>query len=501
MSSPSTPTRICRARIGAALPVLVPHPDLTAPRTGYPLAKDVVRYSGEPIAMVVATDRYVAEDAAERILVSYEPLPPVVGLENAAAAERLVYPDVPGNLAAHMVQESGDARQAIDAAPHRLQFRLDIERSASTPLEGRGVYARWDAMDGSMRVCSSTQLPVSLRNAIASRLDLPLKKVEVIAPDIGGGFGTKLNHPWPEEVLLPWAARLIGKPLKWVDDRREMFIASSSERAQIHFVDVGFDDQGHVLGLSVRFLHETGAYTPYGIIVPIITMSQLPGPYRIPNYRVEFDCLYTNTVIVTPYRGAGRPQAAFAMERTMDRIAEFLGADRAEVRAANFVQPAEMPYDTGLIFQDGRPAIYDSGDFPSSLKLVTETIGWRDFPAGRRRRRRKAGGSGSASPATWRGPEWALRGRPRRDRAQRPDSRFDRTVLPGAGAPDDARADRRGRTRGADRRHRGDHRRHAPLRLRGRHVRVPHRRDERQRRGARRPQGAGQGAPHRRRGA
>ncbi len=368
-------------KIGAALPVLVPHPDLTAPRTGYPLAKDVVRYSGEPIAMVVATDRYVAEDATERISVSYEPLPPVVGLENAAAAERLVYPDVPGNVAAHMVQDVGDARQAIDAAPHRLQFRLDIERSAATPLEGRGVYARWDAKDGSMRVCSSTQLPVSLRNAIASRLDLPLRKVEVIAPDIGGGFGTKLNHPWPEEVLLPWAARLIGKPLKWVDDRREMFIASSSERAQIHYVEVGFDDQGRVLGLSVRFLHENGAYTPYGIIVPIITMSQLPGPYRIPNYRVEFDCLYTNTVIVTPYRGAGRPQAAFAMERTMDRIAESLGADRADVRAANFVQPAEMPYDTGLIFQDGRPAIYDSGDFPSSLKLVTEAIGWRDFPA------------------------------------------------------------------------------------------------------------------------
>ncbi len=369
------------ARIGAPLPVLVPHPDLTAPRTGYPLAKDVIRYAGEPVAMVVATDRYVAEDAAERILISYEPLPPVVGLENAAAAERLVYPDVPGNVAAHMVQESGDARQAIDAAPHRLQLRFDIERSASVPLEGRGVYARWDGRDGSMRVCSSTQLPVSLRNAIASRLDLPLKKVEVIAPDIGGGFGTKLNHPWPEEVLLPWAARLLGKPLKWVDDRREMFIASSSERAQIHFVEVGFDDEGRVLGLSVRFLHETGAYTPYGIIVPIITMSQLPGPYRIPNYRVEFDCLYTNTVIVTPYRGAGRPQAAFAMERTMDRIAGFLGTDRAEVRAANFVQPSDMPYDTGLIFQDGRPAIYDSGDFPSALKMITEMIGWRDFPA------------------------------------------------------------------------------------------------------------------------
>jgi carbon-monoxide dehydrogenase large subunit len=377
------------AKVGARLPVLVPHPDLTAPRTGYPLAKDVVRYSGEPVAMVVATDRYVAEDAAERILVSYDPLPPVVGLENAAKAERLVHPDVPGNVAASMVQEAGDARRAIDAAPHQLKLRFDIERSASAPLEGRGVYARWDASDGSMRVYSSTQLPVSLRNAIASRLDLPLRKVEVIAPDIGGGFGTKLNHPWPEEVLLPWAARLLGKPLKWVDDRREMFIASSSERAQIHFIEVGFDEHGQILGLSVRFLHETGAYTPYGIIVPIITATQLPGPYRIPNYRVEFDCLYTNTVIVTPYRGAGRPQAVFAMERTMDRIAEFLHRDRAEVRAANFVQPADMPYDTGLIFQDGRPAVYDSGDYPAALRMLTEMIGWKDFAARKARAARE----------------------------------------------------------------------------------------------------------------
>jgi carbon-monoxide dehydrogenase large subunit len=367
-------------RVGAALPVLIPHPDLFAPRTGHPLVRDVARYLGEPVVMVVATDRYVAEDAADLVDVTWEPLPPVIGLENAERAEHLVHPDVPGNVAAHSVQEAGNAARAIAAAPHRLRFRLDIERSAATPLEGRAVYARWDAEDGRMHVWSSTQLPVSLRGALAARLDLPLTSVEVVAPDSGGGFGMKLNHPWPEEVLVPWAARLLGRPVKFVDDRRETFTSSSSERAQVHHVDVGFDGEGRILGLSVRFLHENGAHTPYGIVVPIITATQLPGPYRLPDYRVEFTALYTHTVMVTPYRGAGRPQGVFAMERTVDRIAAFLGKDRTEVRAVNLVRPEDMPWDTGLIFQDGRPAIYDSGDYPALLTMLKGLIGWDDFP-------------------------------------------------------------------------------------------------------------------------
>jgi carbon-monoxide dehydrogenase large subunit len=369
------------ARIGARLPVLIPHPDLLAPRTGRPLVKDVARYLGEPVVMVVARDRYVAEDAVDLIDVSYEALPAVVGLENAERAEHLVHPDVPGNIAATSVQEVGHAARAIKAAPHHLTLRLEIERSASTPLEGRAVFARWDADDESMRVYSSTQLPASLRGALAARLDLPLRRVEVIAPDTGGGFGMKLNHPWPEEVLVPWAARELRHPVKFVDDRRETFMASSSERAQIHDVEVGFDDEGRILGLSVKFLHENGAYTPYGIIVPIITATQLPGMYKLPDYRVEFTCLYTNTVIVTPYRGAGRPQAVFVMERTIDRIAAFLRRDRTVVRAVNLIHPEEMPYDVGLIFQDGRPTTYDSGDFPATLQRCKDMVGWDEFPA------------------------------------------------------------------------------------------------------------------------
>jgi CO/xanthine dehydrogenase Mo-binding subunit len=368
-------------RIGARLPLLIPHPCLSAPRTGYPLARDVVHHVGEPVVMVVAADRYAAEDAVELISVSYEALPAVVGTENALTAEHAAHEDVPDNVAARMVQEAGDAAAAIEAAPHTLDLRWDITRSCSSPLEGRAVHARWDAADQSMRVYTSSQLPTSVRAALASRLDLALNKVEVIAPDVGGGFGTKLNHPTPEEILVSWTARLLGHPVKWTEDRREHFISSSHEREQVHFVRVGFDDDGRILGLSVRFLHDTGAYTPYGIIVPIITATQLPGPYKLPNYRVEFTVLFTNTVIVTPYRGAGRPQGVWCIERTMDRIARYLGKDRTEVRRANLVQPEDMPWDTGLIFQDGRPAVYDSGDFPASLRMIKDLIGWDDFPA------------------------------------------------------------------------------------------------------------------------
>ncbi|GHH64452.1 dehydrogenase/oxidase [Streptosporangium violaceochromogenes] len=372
------------ASLAEPLPLLIPHPALTHGRTARPLARDVVRHVGEPVVMVVARDRYLAEDACALIRVDYEVLRPVIGPERAAGSRRLVHDDVPGNVGAHLVQEvpsaaGTGAREAIGAAPHTLAFRLDIERSASMPLEGRGVCARWDADDGSLRVYSSTQTSTSVRMAVAAKLGLPLPKVEVIAPDVGGGFGVKVMHPWPEEVLVPWAAVRLGREVKWTEDRREHFVSSAHERAQVQFVRVGFDGEGRVLGLEVTILHDHGAYTPYGIIVPIITSTQLLGPYKIGAYRVEFSSVYTNTVQVTPYRGAGRPQGVFCMERTMDRIARHLGIDRTAVREANLIQPGEFPYDQGMTFQDGRPLIYDSGDYPRSLRMLRELIGWDSF--------------------------------------------------------------------------------------------------------------------------
>jgi carbon-monoxide dehydrogenase large subunit len=366
-------------RVGEPLPLLIPHPALTHGRTAYPLADSVVNYVGEPVVMVIATDRYLAEDAAGRIVVTYRPLPPVVGLDAARAAEHLVHPDVPGNVAGHLVQSNGDAAAAIAAAPHTLELGLTIERSASTPLEGRGVLARWDTEARRMRIWTSTQTSTGVRAAVAAKLDLALADVDVITPDVGGGFGVKIVHPWPEEVLVPWASRLLGRPVKFTEDRREHFIASAHERGQQHQVRVGFDGEGRILGLDVRFWHDNGAYIPYGLIVPIITSTQLLGPYKPGAYRVEFWSLYTNTVIVTPYRGAGRPQGAFVMERTMDAVAAALRLDRTVVRERNFITPQEMPYDHGLIFQDGRPLIYDSGDYPASLAKLKALIGWDSF--------------------------------------------------------------------------------------------------------------------------
>jgi CO/xanthine dehydrogenase Mo-binding subunit len=368
-------------RMGEPLPLLIPHPSLRAARTGFPLANGIVRHVGEAVAMVVAADRYAAEDAVERIRVTWEALPAVVGLAAAREAAHAVHPDVADNVAAHMVQEVGDAPAAIEAAQYSLSLQLHVERSASTPLEGKGVYARWDADDRSLRVYSSTQTSTSLRFALAAKLAIPVDRVEVVTPDVGGGFGVKIMHPWPEEVLVPWAAIRLGREVKWTEDRREHFISSAHERAQEHTVRVGFDDQGRILGLDVRFLHDNGAYTPYGIIVPIITSTQLLGPYKLGSYRVEFHSLYTNTVIVTPYRGAGRVHACFVMERVMDAIADQVGADRAVVRQRNMIRPEEMPYDQGLMFQDGRPLIYDTGDFPTSLRKALDLVDWDGFAA------------------------------------------------------------------------------------------------------------------------
>ena len=361
------------------LPVLIPHPSLHAPRTGYALAKDTVNHVGEPIVMVVAENRYLAEDAAARITIDYQLLPPVVGIAAARRAEHAVHDDIPDNIAAHLVQQVGDVDSAMATAPRRLDFDLAISRSCSMPLEGKAVHARWDPDDRSLRVYSSTQAATSVRAAIAAKLGLPLPKVEVIAPDVGGGFGVKIMHPWPEEIVVPMAAMRLGRPVKWTEDRREHFISSAHERGQEQHISVGFDDQGRILALDVTFWHDNGAYTPYGIICPIVTSTQLLGPYKPGAYRVEFHSVYTTTVIVTPYRGAGRPQGVFTMERTMDRIAETLGLDRTAVRAANFIQPDEFPFDHHMTFQDGRPLIYDSGNYPAQLEMIKGMIGWADF--------------------------------------------------------------------------------------------------------------------------
>jgi N-methylhydantoinase B/oxoprolinase/acetone carboxylase alpha subunit len=216
------------------LPLLIPHPALSHGRTQHILAKDEVNYVGEAVVMVVAVDRYVAEDVAERITVEYEPMPAVVGIENARAAAQLVREDVPGNVAANVVQQVGDAEAAIDAAPHVLELDLSIERSAATPMEGRGVLARWDTDSGRLRIWSSTQSSTGVRAAVASKLGLDLVNVTVITPDVGGGFGVKIVHPWPEEVMVAWAARRLERPVKFIEDRREHFISAAERTTETY---------------------------------------------------------------------------------------------------------------------------------------------------------------------------------------------------------------------------------------------------------------------------
>jgi aerobic carbon-monoxide dehydrogenase large subunit len=368
-------------------PLLIPHPGLTHPRTQLPLARDEVRYVGELVAFVVADDRYVAEDAAALVAVEYEPLPAVTDLEATRAdGSPRVHADVPGNRAGRVVQQVGDPDGAFARAAHVFRERLRIERSGGSPIETRGVVADYDPRAGALRAWISTQAPLPIKNGLARMLGLPEFRVEVIAPDVGGGFGTKIMLFYPEEILVPCAAIRLGRPVTWIEDRLEHLVSASQERGQLHDVEVAVDAEGRILALRDRFLHDAGAYTPYGIVVPLITASQLPGPYRLRHYAVEFEAIYTNKVMVTPYRGAGRPHGAFVMERTIGRIARELGLEPAEVRRRNFIQPSEMPWDVGITFQDGGPTRYDSGDYPAGLEAALARIDLDDF------RRRQAAG-------------------------------------------------------------------------------------------------------------
>lgn len=362
------------------LPLLIPNPHLTEPRTQVALAADYVHFVGEAVAMVVATSRYAAEDAAELVEVTYEPLPAVVGPLAAFDGDDLAHADMTDNVAAHFVQEHGDVEAAMSVAPRTLVHRFWVERSAATPIECRGVVAIPDEF-GHLLVYDTSQAPTTIKAGLSTYLNLAEHEVDVVAPDVGGGFGVKLPVFYPEEILVPWAARRLGTPVKFIEDRVEHFVSSNHERAQWHEVRVGFDEEGCILALHDRFIHDAGAYCPYGIIIPIVTASRLPGPYKLPNYGSEMHVVYTNTVPVTPYRGAGMPQGGFVMERVLDLIAGDLGIDRAEVRVRNFIQPDEFPYVVGLMDEDGLTTTYDSGDYPAGLEVLLEAIDYEGFAA------------------------------------------------------------------------------------------------------------------------
>ncbi|MBI2200632.1 MAG: xanthine dehydrogenase family protein molybdopterin-binding subunit, partial [Armatimonadetes bacterium] len=376
--------------IAGPLPKLIPHPSLIHHKTQYALAPDTVRHVGEPIAFVVAENRYVAEDALDLIDVEYDPLPPVVDLEQAAQpGAPLVHEDMGTNVCAQYAQRVGNVEEAFSKAAHVFTDRFVVDRGAAVPIECRGVVAVWDEKTRQLTVWDSTQAPIPIRNGLARLLELPQANVRVIAPDVGGGFGPKIMMFYPEEVLVPYAAMQLDRPVKWIEDRRENFVAMNQERLQIHDAAIAVDRDGRILGVKTVFLYDSGAYIPYGLTVPIVASTTLPGPYKIPNYHCEFKAVFTNKTIVSPYRGAGRPHGVFVMERLMDRVARELGIDRVEVRRRNFIRPEEFPYDVGLIYQDNAPLIYDSGNYPALLDRALQMIGYDRWPQARERYRRE----------------------------------------------------------------------------------------------------------------
>jgi carbon-monoxide dehydrogenase large subunit len=316
--------------------------------------------------------------------VEYEPLPAIASTAAALApGAPLAHEGARDNIAVHVVQRSGDPDAALASAPHVLGDTFTVTRGGGHSMECRAVAARYDTVTGQLLVWDSTQAPHYARNALALMYDMPEDDVRLIAPpDVGGGFGPKAQF-YGEEAVVPWVAMQLGQPVKWIEDRRENFISAMMERTQTHRVQVGFDDDGMLLALKDVFEHDQGAYVA-GLQVPMITLSTVPGQYKIPNIHTELYSCFTNMVPTSSVRGAGRPQAVVAMERMMDRIAEYLGLDPAEVRRRNLVQPDEFPYATGLLFRDGSPQSYDSGNFPELLRGVLERSdyrGWRERQA------------------------------------------------------------------------------------------------------------------------
>jgi carbon-monoxide dehydrogenase large subunit len=332
---------------------------------------DKVRHVGEAVAAVVAETRAIAEDACELLQVEYEPLPAVASAEAALAeGAPLVYDELGDNVGAHIVQRVGDPERAFAEADCTVKETIRVTRGGGHSMEGRGVVARYDQSLDSFTVWDATQAPHAVRNFLAYLFGLAEHQVRVIAPpDIGGGFGPKTGF-YPEEALVCWLARHLGRPVKWIEDRYEHFVSCSQEREQVHTIELALDGQGNLLGLRDVFTHDLGLYG--ALIAPVISMCTVVGPYRIANIHSEFYAAYTNLPPSGAVRGAGRPQGVLAMERMMDRAAEALGLDPAELRLRNLIPPEEFPYAVGMTFRDSAPLTYDSGDYPRLLRQALE---------------------------------------------------------------------------------------------------------------------------------
>ena len=340
----------------------------------YPLAVGEVNFVGEAVAAVVATDRYVARDAVDLVQVAYEPLPAVVDLDAAYAGAPYVHEEFGTNIAFEW-KLGASTEASLASAPVRVSQRIVNQRLAPVPLETRGVVADYDTGKKSLTLYTSTQIPHLLKTFLSLLVGLPENHVRVVAPEVGGGFGMKLNV-YAEEGIAAALAMKLGRPIKWIESRAECMAASIHGRGQVDYVDVGATPEGKITHLHVHVLADLGAYhqllTP---VIPTLTGLMLTGPYAIPNLSCTVHGLFTNKVPTDAYRGAGRPEATYLIERVCDLVAHATGVDPVEVRRRNFITAGSFPFTTvaGLA--------YDSGNYEAALEKALGHIKYDAFRA------------------------------------------------------------------------------------------------------------------------
>src|SRR5262247_3534965 len=371
------------------------------------LARDVVRHVGEPVAVVVAESAYQLADALDAVTVAYEPLPVLPTAESSLASGARLHEGWPDNTAIVARGAVGDPERELASAHLVVRERLRHPRLSAAPIETRGVLAYRDRSSGVLVVSSSTQSPYTLRDVVATALGLPVEEVRVVVPDVGGGFGPK-GPIYPEEILVAAAAHRLGRPVKWIESRRESLACLGHDREQNHDARIGFARDGTIVAVDAAFVADVGAYPIQGDGLTANTVNHLPGPYRVPHYRNTGTSVVTTKTLNAAYRAAGRPEATFVMERLMDIGARRLGLDPADVRRVNLIKAAEMPYRPGLTYKDGVPISVDPGDFHAAFEHVLTMLGyktWRKSQAAQRSTPRRIGiGLGCYLQGTGLGP-------------------------------------------------------------------------------------------------
>ncbi|SFE98773.1 xanthine dehydrogenase family protein molybdopterin-binding subunit [Alteribacillus iranensis] len=336
------------------------------------LASEKVLYVGHPIAVVVAENRYVAEDALELIEVDYEPLPAVVNPEKAVENDSpLVHENIKNNVHTSFEVVVGDFQKAASEADQVLQTEIKFPRIHCNPLETRGILSNYNRRRDELTVYTSTQIPFVVKNYLVSMLGLIEENVRVIAPDVGGGFGPK-GGVYPEEILVSYLSIQLNKPVRWVEDRVEHLQATRHSRDQLHKVEVAFNDNGDILGLKDNYILDSGCMNYFNLTCAYNTAAHMRGLFKIPHYEANARIVLTNKTPNVPYRGAGRPEAVFTMDRVLYLVAEKLGMDMVDVIKKNLIRAEEMPYDQGFYYKDGGKVVYDSGNYPEALEKVLE---------------------------------------------------------------------------------------------------------------------------------